>query len=36
MSNDYYVVSGDSLRDVADKIREKAVHPHSLNFPMDG
>ena len=33
MSNDYYVVSGDSLRDVADKIREKGGTSTQLEFP---
>lgn len=33
MSNDYYVVSGDSLRDVADKIREKGGTSAQLEFP---
>ena len=33
MANDYYVVSGDSLRDVADKIREKGGTSIQLEFP---
>ena len=33
MSNDYYVVSGDSLRDVADTIREKGGTSAQLEFP---
>ena len=33
MANDYYVVSGDSLRDVADKIREKGGTSAQLKFP---
>lgn len=35
MSNDYYVVSGDSLRDVADKIREKGGTSAQLEYPDD-
>ena len=33
MSNDYYVVSGDSFRDVADSIREKGGTSAQLEFP---
>lgn len=33
MSNDYYVVSGDSLREVADTIREKNNTSEQLAFP---
>jgi len=33
MSNDYYVVSGDSLRDVADSIRTKGGTSAQLEFP---
>ena len=33
MSNDYYVVSGDSLREVADTIREKNNMSEQLVFP---
>lgn len=33
MSNDYYVVSGDSLRDVADTIRTKGGTSAQLEFP---
>ena len=33
MSNDYYVVSGDSLRDVADSIRAKGGTSAQLEFP---
>lgn len=33
MSNDYYVISGDSLRDVADSIREKGGTSAQLEFP---
>ena len=35
MSNDYYVVSGDSLRDVADTIRTKGGTSAQLEYPDD-